>query len=108
MKDVLLGFLILVIVVALGSVLGVYFNLFDLKSDQYFMPRREQIRHDTFECSASHSDGIVRELRQIRDQYIYADDAGKAVLADTFKHEADGYTCYALPPDLQSFMNSIR
>jgi hypothetical protein len=108
MKYVLLGFLILVIVVALGSIIGIYFNIIDLKSSQYFSPRREQVRHDTFECSASHSDGIVRELRQIRDQYNHEDDAGKAALADTFRHEADGYTCYALPPDLQSFSNSVR
>jgi hypothetical protein len=73
-----------------------------------FSPLNEQVRHDTFECSASHTDGIVRELRQIRDQYNHADDAGKAALADTFRHEADGFTCYALPSDLQSFEASIR
>lgn len=99
-----LGILVIAGVVALsvgGNGLSYWIN-------KTLSPLNEQVRHDTFECSASHTDGIVRELRQIRDQYNHADDAGKAALADTFRHEADGFTCYSLPADLQSFESSIR
>jgi hypothetical protein len=94
----------LIVIVALGFGL----NYAGLLNARFFAPRVEQVRHDTFECSASHADGMVRELRQIRDQYRTADAAGRAALADTFKHDADGFTCYELPADLQSFYSSIR
>ncbi|WP_321913520.1 hypothetical protein [Paraburkholderia sp. J11-2] len=78
-----------------------------LRMNAHYSPREEQVRHDTFECSASHTDGLVRELRQIRDQYRAADPAGRSALADTFKHDADGFTCGDLPADIQSFRNSL-
>lgn len=83
-------------------------NGLDYWLNKTYSPLNEQVRHDTYECSAAHTDGIVRELRQIRDQYGHADSAGKAALSDTFRHEAEGFTCYSLPSDLQSFEASIR
>jgi hypothetical protein len=53
-------------------------------------------------------DSLTRELRQIREQWNHADAAGKAALADTFKHEYDGFTCGQLPADVQSFYNAIQ
>ncbi len=106
--DLIKGLLAVAGAVIVVSVIGVYGREFALRMDAHYAPREEQVRHDTFDCSASHSDGMVRELRQIRDQYSHADAAGKAALADTFRHEADGVTCYELPADLQSFSNSIR
>jgi hypothetical protein len=96
----------LAIIVVL-AVLGFAANYFGLVSDRFFMPRQEQVRHQTFECSDSHVDGLVRELRQIRDQWKGADAAGKAALADTFKHEYNGFTCGQLPEDLQAFYNAL-
>lgn len=83
-------------------------NYYGYLADAFFMPRQEAVRHATFECSDAHVDGLVRDLRAIRDQYNRADDAGKAGLADTFRHEANGFTCGELPFDLQSFSNSLR
>jgi hypothetical protein len=97
------GILAIVLVFALATG-GRYFNW---RSNQYFAPREEQVRHDTFECSQSHTDGLVRELRQIRDDYQKADPAGRAVLADRFKNDADAYTCGELPSDVQSFRNGL-
>jgi len=98
------------IVVFLAIVVGLSFfgTGLDYIQTKIFSPKYEQVRHNTFECSDSHTDGLVRELRQIREQYSHADDAGKAALADTFKHDYDGYTCGNLPQDIQSFYSSIQ
>jgi hypothetical protein len=87
--------------------LGWLFAGNDFQMYKYFAPREEQVRHDTFECSASHTDGLVRELRQIKDEYQKADSAGRGALADTFKHDYDGYTCEDLPSDLISFRSAL-
>lgn len=100
-------FMGLCIVVALAA-LAFGGREFALRMDSHYAPREEQVRHNTFECSDSHTDGLVRELRQIRDQYRAADPAGRAALADTFKHDYDGFTCGELASDLQSFRNSLN
>jgi len=73
-----------------------------------FAPLNEQVRHDTFECSQSHTDGLVHEIRDYRDQYGNADAAGKTVLRQRVMQDFNSYTCGDLPSDVQSFVNSIR
>lgn len=97
-----------VVIVVVIAVLAFAANLAGYGIDSFFMPKQEALRHKTFECSDAHVDGLVRDLRNIRDQYNRADDAGKAALADTFRHEANGFTCGDLPFDLQSFSSSLR
>jgi hypothetical protein len=102
-----------VVAVCVGSVIALCLLAFGLNyagllGDRFFQPREEQLRHQTFECSDAHVDGLVRDLRSIRDQYNRADDAGKAALSDTFRHEANGFTCGDLPYDLQSFSSSLK
>lgn len=94
--------------IILLCVVGFGLNYVGLFNDRFFNPREEQVRHDTFECSASHTDGVIRDLREQRDEYAHADEAGKSIIADKFRHEADEFTCYDLPSDLKSFSNSIR
>jgi hypothetical protein len=99
-----IGILALVSVVALsvgGSGLNYWLN-------KTFSPLNEQVRHDTFECSQSHTDGLVHEIRDYRDQYGRADAAGKAVLRQRVMQDFNSYTCGDLPSDVQSFVNSIR
>jgi len=99
-----IGILVLVGVAALsvgGNGLHYWLN-------KTFSPLNEQVRHETFECSQSHTDGLVHEIRDYRDQYGHADDAGKAVLRDRVMQDFNSYTCGDLPSDVQSFVNSIR
>jgi hypothetical protein len=81
-----------------------------------FMPLNEQVRHETFECSASHSDGIAREIRQYQDQYNELDPADqktpgtRVVIRQRVLQEAEAQTgtdC-PLPQDVQSFVQSLR
>jgi hypothetical protein len=93
---------VLVVVLATG---GRYIGW---KSNQYFAPREEQVRRDTFEQSQAYNEGMRRDLEEIKDQYLATNDpASKAALRATFIHRAEGYP-NQLPADLQSFYDSLK
>lgn len=85
-------------------------NGLDYWINKVFAPANEQVRHQTFECSASHGDGIAREIRQYQDQYGTADTGGRVIIRQRVLQEAEAYTCpdYPLPVDVQLFVQSIR
>jgi hypothetical protein len=106
--DFLKGFFAVVGVLIFISAAAVGGRYLSLHSNAYFAPREEQVRHNTFECSQSHTDGLVHEIRDYRDQYGAADSAGKAVLRQRVMQDFNSYTCGDLPSDVQSFVNTIR
>lgn len=92
------------------AVCGFALRYADLNSNRFFAPREEQVRHNTFECSQSHSDGMAREIRQYQDQYGTADAAGKTIIRQRVLQDAESQNSDAcpLPSDVQSFVQSIR
>ncbi|MFM0165726.1 hypothetical protein PQR39_35520 [Paraburkholderia sediminicola] len=104
------GLLAVAGVIAVGSLLTVYGREFALRMDAHYAPREEQVRHNTFECSQSHSDGMAREIRQYQDQYGTADAAGKAIIRQRVLQDAESQNSDAcpLPSDVQSFVQSLR
>jgi hypothetical protein len=103
---------LLAILIVLAIIFGL--NYAGYLGDIFFAPRQEAIRHEVNECSQTHEGGLVRELRQYQDQFYKAskdgDQAGEKVVADRYKQEYDEYTCNSipLPPDVQSFRETIR
>lgn len=97
-----------VVVVALVLTLGVVGREYALRMDSHYAPREEQVRHNTFECSQSHTDGLVHELRDYRDQYAHADASGRSVLRDRFMQDFDAYTCGDLPADVRDFAATLN
>jgi hypothetical protein len=106
--EFLKGFFATVGVVIALAALTIGGREFALRMNSHYAPREEQVRHDTFECSASHTDGLAREVRQYMDQYRSADAGGREVLANRIKQEVDSYTCGDLPADVQSFRQSLN
>jgi len=102
------AFLATVGVILAVTALGIGGRYVALHSDAYFAPREEQVRHNTFECSQSHTDGLTHEILDYRDQYGSADAAGKAVIRQRVLGDFNSYTCGDLPESVQSFVNSIR
>jgi hypothetical protein len=109
---------ILFIIVAALALVGLSFGGSGLNYWLYktFAPLNEEVRHETFECSASHSDGIAREIRQYQDQYNELDPADsktpgtRIVLRQRVIQEAEAQTgtdC-PLPQDVQNFVTSLR
>lgn len=112
--DFIKGFLAIVGVVVAISALGIYGREFALRMDSHYAPKEEQVRHNTFECSASHADGITREIRQYQDQFnaaVKSGDAGaQALLRNRILQEAESQSnddC-PQPSDVQSFVQSLR
>jgi hypothetical protein len=112
--DFLKGFFAVVGVVIFVSAVGFGGRYLALKSEGYFAPKEEQVRHNTFECNASHSDGITREIRQYQDQYNAAgrvgDTGAQTILRQRILQDAEAQQnddC-PQPQDVQTFVQSIR
>lgn len=89
-------------------VLSIFFNGLDFGLTKIFASKYEQVRRETFEQGHSYNEGMVRDLENLRNQYLSAtDEASKSALRATFIHRAEGYT-NQLPFDLQQFYNSIK
>ena len=104
------AFLATVGVILAVTALGIGGRYVALHSDAYFAPKEEQVRHNTFECSQSHADGMAREIRQYQDQYGTADAPGKTIIRQRVLQDAESQNSDAcpLPSDVQSFVQSLR
>lgn len=104
MKDLLesIGIAILVFVfLAFISLCGYW-------SYNYFAPRYEQVRYNTFKESQSYNDAMLRDLQNIRMEYIKANDEQKAALRAIAIHRFEVYDINRLPDDLRQFYYSIN
>jgi hypothetical protein len=102
------GFFITLLVILVLIAAGFGLNYAGLMNTAFFQPKYEQIRRNTFEQSQAYNEGMIRDLENIRNQYLAANDpASKAALRATFIHRAEGYP-NTLPSDLQSFYDNIR
>lgn len=93
-------------VVALVA-LGWIFAGNDLAMMKVFAPAKEQVRRETFETSKAYRDGMVQELRAMQFEYMKADDAHKAGMANVIRHRLAGFPEDAIPSDLQTFIKEL-
>lgn len=103
MKAALLIILALVGLTALGWFVAAN-NLAMMKT---FAPATEQVRRETFENSKAYRDGVVQELRSMQFEYMKADDAHKAGMANVIRHKMAGVPEDAIPYDLQAFSKEL-
>jgi hypothetical protein len=73
-----------------------------------FAPRYEAARRDVFEQSKAYNQGMIQELQNMQFQYVQADKEHKAALASIILHRVADYNSEMLPPDLASFISSLR
>jgi hypothetical protein len=73
----------------------------------FYAPKYEQVRYDTFKQSQSYNDAMLRDLQDLRMEYIKANDEQKAALKAIAIHRFSVYDINRLPPDLQFFYNSL-
>jgi hypothetical protein len=108
--DFLKGFLATVGVILVIGGLTLAGREYSLRMEAHYAPREEQVRHNTFECSQSHADGMAREIRQYQDQYGTADAPGKTIIRQRVLQDAESQNSDAcpLPSDVQSFVSSLR
>jgi len=100
-----LGLLALAIV-AVG--IGWAANENDLAQTRYFAPRQEAVRRSVFEQSKAYNQGQIQELQNMWFDYERTDPQHQAALAGLILHRAADFDEDRLPPDLRSFIESLR
>lgn len=88
--------------------LGFVANGLGLLSFSFFAPKVEAVRYSTFKESQSYNDGMIRDLQNLRLEYLKATPEQQAALRAITLHRFSVYDVSRLPPDLQSFYQSIN
>lgn len=102
---------ILLIVGGFALFLAVIFalNLFGFLNYSFFAPKIVAVQNKTFQESQQYNEGMVRDLENIRMEYLRTSDPGqKAALRAIAIHRFEVYPQERLPPDLQDFYRSIQ
>lgn len=104
----MVGYVVLFALIASG--LGWFFQGNDFFLYKVFAPKYEAVRRQTFEQTKSYNQGMVQELQNMQFEYVKADEAHKAALADIILHRAADFNLddSRVPTDLQSFVTGLR
>lgn len=101
-----LGAMVVFVAVTLGLTWAIQGNDFAL--NQYFNPKYEQVRRETFEQSKAYNQGMVQELQNMQFEYEQADASHKAALGSIILHRSADYDVDRLPPDLRGFIDKLK
>lgn len=101
-----MGFIALLIVSL--AALGFLANGMGLMSLAFFAPKVEAVRYSTFKESQSYNDGMLRDLQEMKREYLKANPDQQAALKAIALHRFSVYDINRLPLDLQSFYQSIN
>lgn len=74
----------------------------------YYSPKYEESRRKTFEQSRAFNEGMVRDLQNLRMDYLKADANGKAALRATIIHRFSVYDKNTLPAELRLFYSQLE
>ena len=74
----------------------------------YFGPKFENTRRQVFEGTKSYNQGMIQELQNMQFEYEQADDSHKAVLGSLILHRVADYDVSKLPPDLYTFIETLK
>jgi len=108
MRDIFTAFLsfLTIIVIVLG--LSWVFTGNDFFLYKYFAPKQEAVRRQVFEQSKAYNQGMIQELQNMQFQYLQTDKDHQAALAGIILHRAADYDIDKLPPDLYSFIQTLK
>ena len=71
----------------------------------HYAPRVEDVRRTTFEHSRTFQEGTIRDLDNLRMEYLRAgSDAQRQAIVDTVRHRLADIDLDALPPQTHEFV----
>ena len=108
MKDYLKGVSYALLAIFTVAFLGFAANSLGLLSFAFFAPKVEQVRYNTFKQSQTYNDGMVRDLQNLRLEYLRGNPDQQAAMKGIVQHRFSVYPIDKLPFDLQSFYQSIN
>lgn len=97
-----LAWIVIVVVLIVAGAFGSY------EIYRHFAPKYEAVRRNTFEQSRAFNEGMIRDLQNLRLQYLQATPEGKATLRATILHRFSVYDKGSLPLELRSFYAQIE
>lgn len=73
----------------------------------FYAPKYEQVRYDTFKQSQSYNDAMLRDLQDLRMEYVKANDEQRAAIKYIAIHRFSVYDIDRLPVDLRVFYQEL-
>lgn len=98
--------LLLVAICLIGAAWFVQGNNFFMY--QYFAPKFEQVRRETFEQSKSYNQGIIQEIQNMQFEYEQTDETHKTALRSIILHRVADYDLSKLPQDTRIFIEQLK
>jgi len=83
-------------------------NYYGYASFAFFAPKYAETQNKVFQQSQQYNEGMVRDLQNLKREYLAADPEGKAALRALTLHRFEVYPFEQLPPDLQEFYRSLQ
>lgn len=98
------GLLLMVVVLVLGGIA----NIFGFASFAFWAPKVEQVRYNTFKESQAYNDGMLRDLQNLKMEYLRGNPDQQAALRAIVIQRFSVYDTNRLPADLQAFYLNIQ
>lgn len=100
------------IFITIAAVIALFAFIFGLQSlgmvsSSFFGKWREEIRYDIHKESQTYRDGMQRNLSQLQQDYINADEAGKAAIRAAVLHQYSQTDTSEYPLYLQAFLRQM-
>ena len=96
------GFILVILVVSFTL------QYFSMLNTGFFQPKYEAIRRDTMIESRAYSEATVRNLNNLRLQYMSStNEAEKATIRAIVLHETQAFDKNRLPADLKLFVTNL-
>lgn len=104
MKQLFIIFItIFLAIIGIFSIASISYGLYS-----FFAPLYEDTRRKIFENSQAYNEGMLRDLHNLRIQYLTAkDDETRAALKATILHRFSIYPRERLPLELSQFYNEL-
>ena len=99
--------LVIVFIVTVG-ILGFVANAMGLANFAFFAPKIQQVQTNVFKEGQAYNDGMANDLADLQIKYMSAQDpAAKDAIRAIIKQRFASYDTSRLPPNLQTFYNSL-
>lgn len=72
------------------------------------LPAEEQLRRDVYEESKSYRDGTIRDLDNLRLEWLRASEVHKKAIAETARHRAADFPRADLPERIREWLSEIE
>lgn len=98
--------IILTFIGALALIFGL--SYFGYGMHAFFAPRYTAVDNQVFKESQQYNDGMVRDLENLKMEYINADADHKSAIRAVVLHRFSVYPSDRMPPDLRNFYEQLQ